>query len=319
MISIVVPVYNVLPYLSDCINSIVTQRDDGLEIILVDDGSTDGSERLCDQYAKEYEMVRVIHKKNTGLSATRNLGIEVAKGEYIIFVDSDDMLAPGFVSKALELAELYHADLIAFSYRRCKADAKWTVEYQYVGMPIINVWSERVQKMQKFLIGSEIGTMACAKMYRRELFETVRYPVGKYHEDVFTTYKLVDKSCRIVTTSQVGYFYRKSPNSITTNAFSEKRLECIEGKREQLAFIQENYPGLQKEGEVGVIYACNQCLMLMAKARYKNKPVIDELQKTYRKYGKSYLISCVSMKGKVLTCIAIINIRLAYALCTIGV
>lgn len=314
MISIVVPVYNVLQFLPDCINSIWAQGIDEIEIILVDDGSTDNSGVLCDQYAEKYNNVKVIHQKNSGLSAARNAGIEIAKGEFITFVDSDDMLAEGFISTALELAKIHQADFIAFSNVRCGADEQWPIKYQERKTSIVNVYAERVQKMQKFLIGTEIGTTAWAKVYRRELFEKIRYPVGKYHEDVFTTYKVVDKASKIVATSQVGYIYRRSPNSITTSGFSQKRWDSIEGKKLQLEFIKKNYPSLQKEAETGIIYACNQCLMLMAQARYKNKKNTDNLQALYREYGKSYLCAPVSVKGKILTCASIINTELAYSL-----
>lgn len=314
MISIVVPVYNVLQFLPDCINSILAQGIDEIEIILVDDGSTDNSGVLCDQYVKKYNNVKVIHQKNSGLSAARNAGIEIAKGEFITFVDSDDMLAEGFISTALELAKKHQADFIAFSNIRCEAEEQWPTKYQKRKTSTVNVYAERIQKMQKFLIGTEIGTMAWAKVYRRELFEKIRYPLGKYHEDVFTTYKVVDKASKIVATSQVGYIYRKSPNSITTSGFSQKRLDSIEGKKLQLEFIKKSYPSLQKEAETGIIYACNQCLMLMAQASYKNEKNIDNLQALYREYGKAYLCAPVSVKGKILTCVSIINTELAYSL-----
>lgn len=315
MISVVVPVYNVAQYLPDCMNSIFAQNVADMEVILVDDGSTDNSGALCDQYAKKYGNVKVIHQKNAGLSAARNTGIEAAKGEFITFVDSDDMLADGFISTALELAKTYQADFIAFSHVRCKAETQWPMKCLSQSEDYKpRVYDERVQKMQKFLIGTEIGTTAWAKVYRRELFETIRYPVGKYHEDVFTTYKVVDKANRVVTISQVGYLYRKSPNSITTSGFSVKRLDSVEGKLHQLAFIQENYPSLQKEAETGVIYACNQCMMLMAQAKYKNKEILDKFQALYRKYGKAYLSAPVSAQGKALTSIAIVNVELAHSL-----
>lgn len=314
MISIIVPVYNVSPYLPECMNSIQAQKLDNMEIILVDDGSTDDSGALCDQYAETYKNVKVVHQKNAGLSAARNTGIEIAKGEFITFVDSDDMLADGFIGTALELAKTYQADLIAFSHVRCEADASWPMKSSSRENSETHVYDERMQKMQKFLIGTEIGTTAWAKVYRSELFETIQYPVGKYHEDVFTTYKLVDKAHRVVTTSQVGYFYRKSPNSITTSGFSMKRLDSVEGKLQQLTFIQKNYPGLQKEAETGVIYACNQCMMLMAQAGYKNKEILENFQALYRKYGKSYLSAPVSVKGKMLAYVAMANVGLARSL-----
>ena len=315
MISVVVPVYNVSQYLQSCMASIFAQDIDKIEIILVDDGSTDNSGELCDQYARGDSSVKVIHQKNAGLSAARNAGIEIAQGEFITFVDSDDMLAPNFIGTALELAEQDQADFIAFSNIRCEADAQWPIECPKSEGCEVHTYDDRDQKMQKFLIGNEIGTTAWAKVYRRALFEKIRYPVGKYHEDVFTTYKVVDKASKIVTTSQVGYIYRKSPNSITTSGFSEKRLDSVEGKLQQLSFIQENYPSQQKEAETGVIYACNQCLMLMAQAGYRDKEIMHRFQDLYRKYGRSYLKESVSIKGKTLACVAMANIRLAYSLC----
>ena len=314
MISVIVPVYNVSKYLPDCIQSILAEKEVEKEIILVDDGSTDDSGRLCDAYQKKYTEIEVIHQANAGLSAARNAGIEIAKGEYITFVDSDDMISAEFLSTALTLAQTYQADFIAFANVRCEAETHWPVEGTNVSRHKVNAYNNANQKMQKFLIGKEIGTMAWAKIYKRNLFDTIRYPVGKYHEDVFTTYQVVDKAKRIVTTDQIGYIYRKSPNSITTSKFSEKRLESIEGKKEQLLFIQKNYPGLHKEAEAGVIYACNQNLLLMAEGNYKNNSVFQQLQKLYRNYGKSYLEAPVSIKGKLVTCVAMIHVLLAYRL-----
>ena len=304
MVSVVVPVYNVSKYLADCMRSILAQNISDMEVILIDDGSTDNSGTLCDRYAAEYSCGKVIHQENAGLSAARNTGIEAAKGDFITFVDSDDMLAPGFISTALELAEHYQADFIAFSNVRCEADAQWAEVPLPDDIAKVNVYDDPIQQMQKFLLGSEIGTTAWAKVYRRELFDDVS----------FTTYKVVDKASRIVATTQVGYLYRKSPNSITTSGFSEKRLDSIQGKKEQLAFVFAHYPSLQKEAETGIVYACNQCLMLMAKAGYKNKAVLDEFQQLYRNYGKSYLNAPVSKKGKALTRVAMLDVKLAYRL-----
>lgn len=314
MISIIVPVYNVSEYLPECMKSIAAQKYDNIEVILVDDGSTDGSGILCDQYEKEYKYVKVVHQKNAGLSSARNTGIRIARGDFITFVDSDDMIASDFLIEAMKLANLYNADLIAFAFERCETHTKWTSEYIQECDKKINIYDNPIVKMKDFLIESDIGTMAWAKVYRKELFDSVVYPVGKYHEDVFTTYKVVDKANCIVTTSQIGYRYRKNPNSITTSTFSEKRLDCVQGKKEQLGFIIAKYPMLQKEAETGVIYACNQCLMLMAKANYKNKDILKEFQIYYKKYGKSYLINSKSKKGKTIVHIAMCNINLVYNL-----
>ena len=222
------------------------------------------------------------------------------------------------MSEILAHAGIAHTVCVATEYGEIvmREQTESTKAMQTAGQPIVNLHCGRMdrEQMQKFLLGSEIGTTAWAKVYRRELFDDVSYPVGKYHEDVFTTYKVVDKASRIVATTQVGYLYRKSPNSITTSGFSEKRLDSIQGKKEQLAFVFAHYPSLQKEAETGIVYACNQCLMLMAKAGYKNKAVLDEFQQLYRNYGKSYLNAPVSKKGKALTRVAMLDVKLAYRL-----
>lgn len=314
MLSVIIPVYNVARFLPDCITSVMYQPGTDMEVILIDDGSTDDSGRMCDMYAKQYKEIRVIHQVNAGLSAARNAGIEVARGEFFTFVDSDDMVMPGFFQTAMRLLKKYQADFIAFSHERCEAEETWGGKKALSRKGNVKVYEESVQKMEKFLLGREIGTMAWAKFYHRALFENIRYPVGKYHEDVFTTYKLVDRAERIVTTTQPGYWYRKNPQSIMTGRFSIKRLDSIEGKRNQLAFIKKNYPSLIEKAETGVIYACNQNLLLMAKAGYKEGKILDALQVLYRKYGSSYVRAQVSVKGKLVASISMISVRLAYAL-----
>lgn len=314
MLSVIIPVYNVSRYLSDCIASVLYRPETEIEIILVDDGSTDGSGRMCDAYAKQHKEIRVFHQKNAGLSAARNTGIDAARGDFFTFVDSDDMVMPGFFQTSMLLLEKYQADFVSFSHERCEADEKWGGKKYLSRKSEVRVYEDPVQKMDKFLLGREIGTMACAKVYHRKLFENIRYPVGKYHEDVFTTYKLVDRATRIVTISQPGYWYRKNPQSIMTSRFSKKRLDSIEGKKKQLAFVKEHYPILIEKAEAGVIYACSQNLLLMAKVGYRDEKVLDALQVLYRKYGSSYVKAPVSRKGKMVAIAAIISVRLAYIL-----
>lgn len=312
MISVIVPVYNVEEYLPHCLNSILAQGTNDIEIILVDDGSTDSSGYICDQYAESFDSIKVIHQENLGLSMARNIGIENSGGDFITFVDSDDMLTKSFISSAEKLANLYDADLVAFSYIRCKDNSQWPIDVQYTSECDCCVYEDPNQKMQNFLIGNNIGTAAWGKLYRKELFDQIRYPEGKYHEDVYTTYKIVDKASRVVTTSKIGYIYRKSRKSITANAFSIRRLDCVDGKIEQLSFILSKYPSLQKEAEAGVIYACNQCLILMLRDNYREQTTIRHLQYLYREYGKSYVKISQSLLGKLFAITAMTNITILY-------
>ena len=314
MVSVIIPVYKVEKYLPQCVESVMQQTYSKIEIILVDDGSPDRCAFMCDCYAVKDKRIKVLHQANGGLSKARNSGIEVAQGEFITFVDSDDFLISDMIECLVKLAERENADFVACKNMRCKdVDTPESVVCENYTEKIGRYEMPR-EKMRRFLQGDEINTTAWAKLYKTSLFLDIRYPADKCHEDVYTTYKLVHKAKKIVTTSKVGYVYRENPNSITTSAFSEKRLDSVEGKREQLAFICNHYPELQKEAETGVIYACNQCLLFMAKAGYKNKIVVDNFQKLYKKYGKSYLSAPVSAKGKALTCVAMFSVRVAHYL-----
>ena len=204
MISVIVPVYNVRPYLVRCLDSILSQTFRDLEIILVDDGSTDGSSEICDDYCKKDGRIRVIHTENHGLSAARNLGIEMAAGEWIMFVDSDDRVSPDFCRLPLENAEKEDADLAVFD------------------MTIIDIHGNAVirEPLPKGIISAEAAvehgySAVWNKLYHKTLFSGIRYPVGQIAEDTATTHKLVYKAGKIVCLDDKLYYYQKRKGSIS--------------------------------------------------------------------------------------------------------
>ncbi len=310
MISVVVPVYRVEKFLPQCMDTLLNQSYPDLDIILVDDGSPDSCGAMCDDYARRDSRIRVVHRTNGGLSAARNSGIDIAAGEYITFIDSDDFLLPGILEHAVGLSGQEDADMVSWQHIRCGEDQ--TPEDICIPGEAESVqrFEGAQEKMRCFLSGQEIGTVAWGKLYRTALFSDIRYPVGKYHEDVYTTYQLVHKAARIVTTTETGYVYRQTGGSITTEGFSEKRLDSIEGKLLQAGFIEEQYPDLCKLAYRGVIYSCNQCLMQMGKSHYRKEETLAMLQRLYRKYGRYYLCTKGSYKGKVFSFAAMIHIKL---------
>ena len=194
LISVVIPVYNVEKFVKTCLVSVLNQSYKHLDIILVDDGSTDSSGMICDAYAKEFvEKIRVIHQDNQGLSGARNAGIKIAKGKFITFVDSDDFMEENMIEHLYQKCIEYDADISICACKRCnKNDTLETVnliqtensEYEYSG----------IEKMGCYLNGKIISPTAWGKLYKTSLFEEIFYPIGKYHEDIFTTYKLIDKA-----------------------------------------------------------------------------------------------------------------------------
>lgn len=184
MISVIVPVYNVELYLRKCLDSIVNQTYRDLEILVIDDGSTDGSGIICDEYGKKDSRIKVFHTENKGLSAARNLGIDKSTGEYIGFVDSDDWIEPNMYEKAISYIGL--ADILCFS----------KFEGIYTGFEALIC-----------LINGEISTVTWNKIYRRSCFSIIRFPEGRIIEDISTTYMLVHQSERVVCADIRGYHH----------------------------------------------------------------------------------------------------------------
>lgn len=310
MVSVIVPMYNVEKYVEQCIESIIHQTYQDLEIILVDDGSPDQSGEIAERYRLLDQRISVFHKENGGLSDARNYGIEMAHGQYITFVDSDDFLLPDMIERLVNAAEDEQADLVECKNCRCREedDISHIHTNNYHNSKRVFTGND---KMEKFLDPHDVKTTAWAKLYSNSLFDTVRYPKGKYHEDVFTTYKLVHLAVKVVSLDYIGYVYRSSSNSITTAAFNPRRLDAIEGKIEQAKFIYKEYPQFRRLANAGIVYACNSCIKSMALSKYKNKETENYIQKIYRKFSKDYLMSNVSLQGKAIALLGMCHVGAA--------
>lgn len=220
LVSVIVPIYNIKMYIDKCLMSIMNQTYKNLEIILVDDGSTDGCYELCDSYVNKDKRIKVIHKKNGGLSEARNVGIENSKGEYLCFIDGDDYISEHYVEFMLREALINYSDIVQCSYARVYDSGK--VE-NYISH-YMKIYGNKVEEtIIRKGINPEGYVIACNKLYKRRLFKDVRYPVGRIHEDLATTYKLIYSSNNIVVMQEILYFYVQRSNSIM-NTRSEKSL-----------------------------------------------------------------------------------------------
>ncbi|MDF2884761.1 MAG: glycosyl transferase [Clostridiaceae bacterium] len=278
-ISIVVPVYNVEKYLDKCISSILQQSFTDFELILVNDGSNDNSGSKCDEYKHIDSRIKVIHQENQGLSSARNIGIEASQGNYITFIDSDDFIHP----KMLEI--LYNNIL------EDKADIS-TCGYElfYEGKEVLEKSIDNnitlytnIQAVKKIVEKSEsIMIIACCKLYRRSLFHDIYYPVGKYHEDEFVTYKLLYKSIKIVVTDAKLYYYLQRSNSITGSNYSIKRLEKLEALEQAIIFFKnENNKELAYLAEFRYLFNIQIAYYRIKYEMKYNKSIMDKLKKQY--------------------------------------
>lgn len=222
-ISVIVPVYRVEKYLPACIDSILNQTFTDFELILVDDGSPDRCPEICDETAKRDARVRVIHQANQGLSAARNAGIEAARGAWLSFVDSDDYIAPQFYEKLYQTAQRTNADCVMCSVQNVDESGK------LIDSALMRV-ADEVKTGQEVLrkIGRDDVTpylTAWNKLYRRKLFNTLRYPAGRQNEDVFVFAELFCQVQRAVCVAEPLYFYRKRIGSIMNSVVTLRNLD----------------------------------------------------------------------------------------------
>lgn len=229
-VSVIVPVYKVQQYLNRAVDSVLKQTYQHLDIILVDDGSPDRCGKICDEYAMMDSRVRVIHKNNGGLSSARNSGLEMATGEYVVFVDSDDVIHPHMIERLLTVAEMENCDIVQCGFFRFDSD-----------IPKERL-TDQAQLISKFdaleRIDDAVYMAAWDKIYKKELFADIRFPKGKIHEDVGCTYKLFFASERIAVIPDELYGYYVNPDSITTSKIKLNKLDLIDVYAEQMEFFR---------------------------------------------------------------------------------
>lgn len=238
MISIVVPVYNVEEFLPECVESILNQTYQNFEMILVDDGSKDSGGYLCDEYAKKDDRIKVIHKENGGLSDARNKGIDIVKGDYITFIDSDDRIHSKYLEVLLNCALEHECDIVIGNYEEFSETNQINETLKNASVEILSKHDTMMRYFDTKNYQQSIVT-AWGTLYKTSLWNDVRYPKGKIHEDEFTTYKLYYKSNKIAYLNEKIYFYRFNANSITRTKFNIKRLVTYEAYENYISFFDK--------------------------------------------------------------------------------
>lgn len=231
MISVIIPVYNVEPYLRQCIDSIISQTYTDLEVLLIVDGSPDNCGEICEEYARKDKRIKAFHTKNNGLSSARNYGILHANGEYIGFLDSDDWIEPEMYSDLLERIEVTGADICMCGYRK-EDDPS-----EYIFQPDEVIYN-RTEALNALLKG-KINNSVWNKLYRRELFREVRFPDGKNFEDVIILNELLWTAKRVAVISAPLYHYRVRQNSITKTHSAANLIDFADAHLNRYYFFQK--------------------------------------------------------------------------------
>lgn len=233
LISVIVPVYNVERYLEKCIESICGQTFPGLEIILVDDGSTDLSGTICDEWVRRDPRIRVIHKENCGLSDARNVGIEAASGTWYMFVDSDDTITADTVERMYLAAVEHECEMAVCNMVRIYDDGETEPFYHPASDLTVWVGQQRFETLKQ--------PSACNKLFRADLFRDVRFPKGKFYEDTFVYHILAHRANRIVLSGHDGYYYLSRRESILGQpTYTDRYFDFIEAVYTRMTYLLEH-------------------------------------------------------------------------------
>lgn len=276
LISVIIPVFNVSGYLARCVESVCNQTYKDIEIILVDDGSTDNSLDICNQMQKKYSTIRVFHKENGGLSSARNMGLDNARGEYICFIDSDDWIEPDFCSYLVDMATGFDSKLSVCSISK---DSTKTEIIAYHGEKCIS----QIEALH-FLDTREsmeylCTVISCNKLYHKSLFKDIRYPDNKWHEDEFVIVPVLLQNTKICITDRPMYHYVCREDSITGESARTdiRHLDVIDAYENRMCSLSEY-------GDLFCIAwrNCMLCIIEYIEKGNFDKHVILNLKKRYR-------------------------------------
>jgi glycosyltransferase involved in cell wall biosynthesis len=257
-VSVIIPVYNVVKYIDKCINSVINQTYANLEIIIIDDGSTDHSGLICDAYAKLDKRIIVVHKTNGGLSSARNVGINESTGEFLSFIDSDDYVEKDMIEKLVGSCLTNSAD-IAVCGRFRVVNGK-IVDENSQRNPII--WGKD-EAVERLLTRTNIDHSVCDKLFRKRLFDGLRFPVGRYYEDMFVTVKLLYRTNSVVHIGETKYYYLNRDDSITHEEFSPRKIDYYYACLDISDFITKEMPRLKEKSNHLINESILQCLFSM--------------------------------------------------------
>lgn len=271
LISIVVPVYNVENYLRECLESIEKQTYNHFEVIIVNDGSTDNSLQICEEYCKRDSRFVVYSKQNGGLSDARNFGIDLIKGEYVTFLDSDDYWEIEYLEELYKNIVTNGADIAVANYRR--VDENGEISFDII--PGKEKVYKNIDAICDLLYQKNISVSAHSKLYKSELFQTIRFPKGKLYEDISTTPLVFLKAKKVYYSDKVLVNYRVRSGSITESDFREKDIEMLLNTKEMISIIRDFYQ------ENNLSYACKSYLFskastflfLVSKSQHKKKEI----------------------------------------------
>lgn len=273
-ISVIIPIYNVVSYLRQCLESIHLFGDERVEILLVNDGSTDDSPTICDEYQSKYDNVRVINKQNGGLSDARNVGTNEANGRWIYYLDSDDWLVPGAIIKLYEYAENNNCDIVQGGFYYAYSD-HYLLDERFVKRDKMPFTLNREEAMRELIKNNYVKNFAWGKLYRADIVKRHLFPVGKFYEDSYWQHLIIHE-CNIYGVIPEPLYYYRQRNESISGGFSKRNLDLLKGNEERLKFIMKIYPSFQSLCADKLWYLSSQCVDISK--RHKHSGLFKKYQ-----------------------------------------
>ncbi len=242
-VSVILPIYNVEKYLERAVESVNNQTYTNLEIILVDDGSTDSSGTICDEMSLRDNRIKVIHKQNGGVSDARNVGKSIATGQYILFIDPDDFINEKMIEILVNNIQAYDADVSCCQYMDVYDNNSFPQYSDVRTKKLIN----REEFLKEYLYDTYITASVCTKLMKREISDKIDFPVGKVYEDAFYHLELAKTADRFICITKPLYYYYHRTNSITTKPYRKENMYAIEAYNNYLRYIEDTYEGKLKK------------------------------------------------------------------------
>lgn len=294
-ISVIIPIYNTEKYLRRCLDSILNQEFIDLEILLIDDGSTDNSSMICDKYVRSDSRIKVCHQLNRGVSKARNKGLSLANGEYIHFADSDDFWDNGFYTYMYSKASQHQSEIISSSKLIEKKNGQFIPD----SIDEFELTFSKEDALKALFSGKKMSYSLCDKLFKREIIKNIRFNEDISHnEDFLFVYEAIKQSTKVTLTSRAFYHYCNNPNSAVRQSFSHKRMSAIDAHEYVVKDVKLNLKGMLKYANNDfykvLIYTKNQ----METAEYKNKKDKERIKHLIRKNIIKILFSNLALGYK---------------------
>ncbi|MCR4689478.1 MAG: glycosyltransferase [Saccharofermentans sp.] len=297
-VSIIIPIFNAESYLNKCLEAACAQTYKDIELILVNDGSTDSSRDICLKYEASDPRIRLIDRDNSGVSAARNKGLDIATGDLISFIDSDDYVEADYIEYMLTLMNETSSSITCVRHEACEGISTRVIEGPQ------NI-------LEEYLKSNEIYASVWGKLYKRELFDGIRFPEGKRYEDNYVLYKVLARCGKLSIGSEVKYHYILNPGSFMNKGYAPSQMDIVDAMEAQKQFIDKSFPALTPFANARLVYAANRCLMKMADAKVSDKDCIARLRPIYKEYSKDFLNGSSGRSAKAFVRVARVSPKLA--------